>query len=77
MSAWHVNPEEAVQAWLDAGGSGAFVGMHWGTWRLTFEDPLEPPVRTRAAWKAAGLPDQGLHLPMHGETLVLGERAGT
>jgi len=76
MSAWHVNPEEAVRAWVDAGASGAFVGMHWGTWRLTFEDPLEPPVRTRAAWKTAGLPEDHLYLPRHGETLVLTEGTG-
>ena len=69
MGAAHVNPEEAVQAYLDAGGKGAFVGIHWGTWRLTFEDPLEPPVRTRAAWAAAGLPSADLHIPRHGETL--------
>jgi N-acyl-phosphatidylethanolamine-hydrolysing phospholipase D len=73
MAAAHMNPEEAVQAYLDLGGEGAFVGMHWGTWRLTFEDPLEPPTRTRAAWKEARLPAEDLHLPRHGETLVLPE----
>lgn len=71
MGPAHLNPEEAVQAYRDAGGGGAFVGMHWGTWRLTFEDPLEPPPRTRAAWKAAGLPESDLHIPRHGETMVL------
>lgn len=71
MAAGHVNPEEAVRLYIDAGGRGAFVGMHWGTWRLTFEDPLEPPVRTRAAWAAAGLPPADLHLPRHGETIRL------
>lgn len=69
MGAAHMNPEEAVQAYRDAGGRGAFLGIHWGTWRLTFEDPLEPPVRTRAAWAAAGLADADLHLPRHGETV--------
>lgn len=71
MAASHVNPEEAVQAYADAGGRGAFVGIHWGTWRLTFEDPLEPPVRTRAAWGAAGFPAEDLRLPAHGETVVV------
>jgi len=71
MAAAHMNPEEAVQAYRDAGGQGAFLGIHWGTWRLTFEDPLEPPVRTRAAWAAAGLPDVDLHLPAHGGTVVV------
>jgi N-acyl-phosphatidylethanolamine-hydrolysing phospholipase D len=45
--------------------------MHWGTFRLTDEDPLEPPVRVRAAWEAAGLPPEGLHVLRHGETLLL------
>jgi N-acyl-phosphatidylethanolamine-hydrolysing phospholipase D len=71
MAAAHMNPEEAVQAYRDLGGEGAFVGMHWGTWRLTFEDPLEPPARTSAAWEQAGLPGGDLHLLRHGETLVL------
>jgi N-acyl-phosphatidylethanolamine-hydrolysing phospholipase D len=70
MGAAHMNPEEAVQAYRDAGGRGGFVGIHWGTWRLTFEDPLEPPERARAAWDAAGLPPEHLHIPRHGETIV-------
>ncbi len=71
MGAAHMNPEEAVEVYKDVGARGAFVGMHWGTWRLTFEDPLEPPVRARRAWNAAGLPEGGLHLPRHGQTLTL------
>jgi len=67
----HMNPEEAVRAYQDLGGTGLFVGMHWGTFRLTDEDPLEPPVRTRAAWEAAGLPEEQLWIPRHGETRVL------
>lgn len=71
MGAVHLTPEEAVRAYREAGGRGAFVGIHWGTWRLTFEDPLEPPVRTRAAWEAAGLPPGDLRIPLHGETMVV------
>lgn len=70
MGAAHMNPEEAVRAFRDAGGRGGFLGIHWGTWRLTFEDPLEPPVRTRAAWASAGLPEGDLHLPAHGGTVA-------
>jgi N-acyl-phosphatidylethanolamine-hydrolysing phospholipase D len=63
----HMNPEEAVRAYLDLGGRGTMIGMHWGTWRLTDEDPLEPPVRTRAVWEAAGLPPGDLSiLPIGG-----------
>jgi N-acyl-phosphatidylethanolamine-hydrolysing phospholipase D len=72
MGPAHVNPEEAVQAYRDAGGAGAFVSIHWGTFRLTFEPPLEPPVRVRAAWAAAGLPAGDLHVLRHGETVRSG-----
>jgi hypothetical protein len=42
--------------------------MHWGTFRLTDEDPLEPPRRARAAWNAAGLPLSDLLEPGVGGT---------
>jgi N-acyl-phosphatidylethanolamine-hydrolysing phospholipase D len=70
MRASHMNPEEAVRAYLDLGGSGTFGAMHWGTFRLTDEDPLEPPERLRTAWAAAGLPPDDLWIPAHGETRV-------
>lgn len=71
MAPAHMNPEEAVRAYHDLGSRGAFVPMHWGTFRLTDEDPLEPPVRIRAAWADAGLPPDDLHILRHGETLVI------
>jgi N-acyl-phosphatidylethanolamine-hydrolysing phospholipase D len=66
----HMNPEEAVRAYLDLGGSGTMIGMHWGTWRLTDEAPLEPPLRARAAWAAAGLAPELLQILPHGGTWV-------
>ena len=71
MKTAHMNPEDAVRAYRDLGGSGAFVGMHWGTFRLTDEDPLEPPARMRTAWDREGLPRERLHLPGVGGTLQL------
>jgi N-acyl-phosphatidylethanolamine-hydrolysing phospholipase D len=71
MKPAHMNPEEAVQAYRDLGGRGVFAGMHWGTFRLTDENPLEPPKRARAAWTAAGLPEADLWIPVHGETRVI------
>lgn len=70
MARAHMNPEEAVRAYREMGGRGAFVPMHWGTFRLTDEDPLEPPVRLRRAWADAGLPAEDLHVLRHGETLI-------
>jgi len=72
MGASHMNPEEAVQVYEDLGGRGAFLPSHWGTFRLTFEDPLEPPERLRAAWSERGLEEQWLHVPRHGETVRVG-----
>jgi L-ascorbate metabolism protein UlaG (beta-lactamase superfamily) len=66
----HMDPEEAVQAFLDAGGGGrgVLLPIHWGTFKLTDEPMDEPPRRVRSAWAAAGLPDERLWLLRHGET---------
>lgn len=56
---------------MDLGGHGTLVGMHWGTWRLSDEDPLEPPDRARRAWTAMDLPGERLWIPVHGETRVI------
>jgi N-acyl-phosphatidylethanolamine-hydrolysing phospholipase D len=69
----HVNPEEAVQAFLDLGGRdrGVMMGIHWGTFKLTDEPMDEPPARTVAAWERAGLPAARLWVPKHGETRMI------
>ena len=69
MKTAHMNPEEAVQTFVDLKAT-TFVPMHWGTFRLTDEDMLEPPKRLRAAWTAAGLPPGRLAILQHGETLI-------
>ncbi len=71
MGTFHMNPEEAVRAYEDLGARGAFLPSHWGTFRLTFEDPLEPPRRLRAAWVDRGLPAPQLYVPRHGETVSI------
>jgi N-acyl-phosphatidylethanolamine-hydrolysing phospholipase D len=71
MKPAHMNPEEAVQSWQDLGARGMFVGMHWGTFRLTDEDAFEPPARTREVWQRLQLPDELLWIPRHGETRVI------
>jgi N-acyl-phosphatidylethanolamine-hydrolysing phospholipase D len=68
MKPSHMSPEEAAQASRDI-GARSMVGMHWGTFRLTDEPPLEPPLRTRRAWSALGLDPSRLAIPAHGETL--------
>lgn len=52
MQAVHANPEEAV-AIAQAIRAKRALGMHWGTIRLTTEDPFEPPRRFLAAANAS------------------------
>jgi N-acyl-phosphatidylethanolamine-hydrolysing phospholipase D len=66
----HMNPEEAVQAYDDLGASGTLFGMHWGTWRLTDEDPLEPPQRMQEVWRGWGFPEERLQILPHGGTWI-------
>ncbi len=61
-----MNPEEAVQAFLDTGAATA-VGMHWGTFILTFEAMTEPPQRLKAAASEAGLKEGVFTVMQHGE----------
>ncbi len=70
MRTAHMNPEEAVQTFIDL-RARTMVPMHWGTFRLTDEDMLEPPQRVRAAWQAAALPADALRVLKHGETLIM------
>ncbi|MGK5532637.1 MBL fold metallo-hydrolase [Streptomyces sp. URMC 129] len=69
----HTDPEEAVRAWRDV-GAARMAPMHWATFLLSAEPPLEPLIRVRAAWRAAGLPAGRLwDLPVGGSR-VLEER---
>ena len=70
MSPAHMDPEEAVRAYAELGGGGAFVPTHWGTFRLTDEPILEPPRLLRDHWLRAALPESDLALLSHGGTLA-------
>ena len=73
----HTDPEEAVQAYLDL-GAAAMAPMHWATFLLSSEPPLEPLTRLRAAWSAAGLPRSALwDLPVGGSRVLAPKRAET
>lgn len=68
----HTDPEEAVRACQDL-GARAMAPMHWATFLLSAEAPLEPLHRVRAAWAAAGRPRADLwDLPV-GASRVLEE----
>jgi len=53
----HMNPEEAVQAFLDLGAQW-MVPMHYGSFRLSFEPPHEPVERLRACARNHGIEDR-------------------
>ena len=66
----HVNPEEAVQIALDLRSPYSF-GMHWGTFILTDEPVLEPPVRLERALVDQNLEPDFFRSPKPGEILQL------
>lgn len=77
MKPFHLDPAQAADAWQALGARGAFVPMHWGTFLLSDEPALEPPVLLRETWRERGLPDEHLRVLHHGQTLILhtGEEA--
>jgi L-ascorbate metabolism protein UlaG (beta-lactamase superfamily) len=54
MREQHVNPEEAVQIFLDCGAELA-LGSHYGTFQLTDEGIDEPVTRLRAVCAERGI----------------------
>jgi len=59
MSPMHANPFDSVNIFVDTQCKKA-MGIHWGTWVLTAEDILEPPVLLKKAMKKKGLPETGV-----------------
>ncbi|OEV09168.1 hypothetical protein AN220_32080, partial [Streptomyces nanshensis] len=55
----HTDPEEAVHACQDV-GARRMAPMHWSTFLLSGEPPLEPLTRVRNAWTEAGRPREDL-----------------
>jgi len=47
-SAYHTNPEEALGIGKDL-KSSKVIGMHWGTFVLSLEPIMEPPIRFKNA----------------------------
>ena len=70
MNYHHVNPSESIQIALDLGVSKSF-GMHWGTFRLTDEDILEPAQLIDQELKKLNLADDFFRTVKPGEILPL------
>ena len=62
----HVNPLESIQIALDLGVPKSF-GMHWGTFRLTDEDILEPAQLIDQELKKLNLSEDFFRTPKPGE----------
>ncbi|GIM46407.1 membrane protein [Collibacillus ludicampi] len=69
LSVQHVNPEQAVRAYLDVGAK-YFIPMHYGTFRLGDETPQEALARLRAEWNRLRLDPAGLYILKIGSTIV-------
>jgi L-ascorbate metabolism protein UlaG (beta-lactamase superfamily) len=67
MGPVHMNPAEAVEAFLDVGG-GRAIGMHFGTFQLTAEAIDQPEIDLALAKEAAGVADDAFVTLDCGET---------
>ena len=70
MQASHCTPEEAVEITTML-QSKNIIGMHWGTIRLSAEDPWEPPKRFKKKAKSKGYLDSQIWQLLIGETKSL------
>jgi L-ascorbate metabolism protein UlaG (beta-lactamase superfamily) len=70
MSSMHLDPEQALQAFVDLGAS-TFVAMHWGTFKLADEPLDEPPVRLEADRVRRGLPRERVRVLAIGESIAV------
>jgi L-ascorbate metabolism protein UlaG (beta-lactamase superfamily) len=70
MQASHCTPEEAVEI-TSMLTSKNILGMHWGTIRLSAEDPWEPPIKFREAAQKKGYQEDQIWQLSIGETKSL------
>lgn len=66
----HMDPEEAIQTSRDLRAIRT-VGMHWGTFPLSLEPPLDPPRRFLQAAAKAGYTSDKAWILKVGETRLL------
>jgi len=70
MKSSHATPEEAIDI-VRAVRADKAVGMHWGTVKLTPEDPFEAAPRFKAAAKISGYGEDNAWIMKIGETREL------
>ncbi|AIQ37886.1 MBL fold metallo-hydrolase [Paenibacillus sp. FSL R5-0345] len=70
MTSQHVNPEEAIQAFLDVGAE-TMIPMHYGTFRLADDTAREALDRMESARVKHGISENRIRTLSYGETLVV------
>ena len=70
MRDYHMNPQEAVQAFRDCGAEYAFA-HHYGTFKLSDEAIDAPPLALAAALEAAGIDDERFRALLPGQVAEL------
>ncbi|WP_203288632.1 MBL fold metallo-hydrolase [Metabacillus sp. cB07] len=68
MKVSHINPEDAVTAYLDLNAKGPFVPMHYGAFRLADDTGPEALERLLAEWEKRALDPDKLNVMKIGET---------
>ena len=68
----HMNPNEAVQAFIDLKAEKA-IGMHWGTFILTDEPVDEPPLKLEEELEGRSLDAKSFITMIHGQTINLSD----
>nr|WP_136252799.1 MBL fold metallo-hydrolase [Ningiella ruwaisensis] len=70
MRLYHVNPEEALRIHQDI-GSKFSIGMHWGTFPMTAEAPMEPPLKLNEQRRSLDISENAFITIAIGETYLL------
>ena len=69
-SVYHTNPEEALEVAKNL-KSKKVIGMHWGTFVLSLEPIMEPPVRFKASAEKYGFKKEDAIIYKIGEFSLL------
>ncbi len=69
MKIAHINPEEAVQAFIDLKAM-KLLGVHWGTFKLSDEPMDEPPELLRKHAEDKGVETERIHILPAGGSLA-------
>ncbi|PLR66073.1 MULTISPECIES: MBL fold metallo-hydrolase [Bacillaceae] len=72
MDVSHINPEDAIKAYLDLKAKGPFIPMHYGAYRLADDTGPEALDRLYKEWERLSLSEEQLRVMKIGETWWIG-----